>query len=99
MMDAILSWEGGRKENKGGKKPLVKLGKPHGHITWEKKASEEGGWPSSAARAVHCPTLSDILMDYKIGSPPSWQSRERTLLDLGPSFQESQGSLLTDTLS
>lgn len=63
--------EEGKKTQRGGE-PLVKLGKPHGHITWEKKASEEGGLPSSTAQPVHCPTLSDILMDYKIGSPSSW---------------------------
>lgn len=77
-MDAIPSWEGGRKENTKDKKkkkknPLVKLGKPLGHITQEKKASEVVGLPSSAAQAVYCPTLtSDILMDYKIGGPLSW---------------------------
>lgn len=65
MMDAIPSWEGGRKENtKWEKNPLVNLGKAHGHITWEKKASEVLGLPSSAAQAVHCPTpRGGILMD------------------------------------
>lgn len=74
MMDATPSWEGGRKENtKEKKNPLVKLGKPHGHITWGKAASEVVGLPSSAAQAVHCPTpRDDILVDCKIGSPLSW---------------------------
>lgn len=73
MMDATPPGEGGRKENtKEKKNPLVKLGKPHGHVTWEKKASEVVGLPSSATQAVHCPTpRGDILMDYKIGSPLS----------------------------
>ena len=62
-----------QKQKQKKKNPLVKLGKPLGHITQEKKASEVVGLPSSAAQAVYCPTLtSDILMDYKIGGPLSW---------------------------
>lgn len=72
MTDLILlqgGKQGGNETHR--KKPLVKLGKSHGHITWAEKASEIAGLLCSAAQAMHCPTPSDdILMYYSMNDIP-----------------------------